>query len=209
MSRPPKENLRIINGKFYVTTVVAAQLCGVSMQSLNSWRKRANPPPYDDQYELYPVDSLGEWVRTEQIYRKGVGGKYPWKPDMSRYGGKHVVTSTPVTMMPGMEPPVPEDQEERLKRLRADKLEMEIMQKAGMLILADEVTLAMSSMVTNVKSRLLGLPAETAETLALKTDAIEVQEYLDEEITIALEELTPDWTKEIDFEASDEDDEDE
>ena len=212
MARPLKEDLQLDDGRFYVTVKVASQLCGVGVQTMRNYRDRPNPPPYNKDKDMYPVIELGEWIRTEQIYKQGVGGTYPFKPDMSRFGDGIGKTDPTVNMMPGLTAPEPvkkETQQERYERLRADKLEMEINAKAENFVLADEVLLAMSSMVSNVKTRLLAIPSQVASELAIKTDPVAVQEYLNEEMYIALESLTPDWTKEIEFGAEDDEDEDE
>lgn len=207
MARPLKDDMQLINGVFYITVKAASQLCGTSVQTCRNWRGRPNPPPFDDDLDMYPLKELGEWIRTEQIYRQGVGGKYPYKPDMSRYGD---VQPSPVNMMPGMTAPEPEKKEshaDRYDRLKADKLEMELNAKAETFVLADEVLLAMSSMVSNVKTRLLAIPSQVADTLAQMSNPVEVQEYMEDEMHVALEGLTPDWTKEIDFDATDDEDE--
>lgn len=197
-----------INGVYYVTVKVAAQLCGTSAQTCRNWRDRPNPPPFNKELDMYPVIELGEWIRREQIYKKGVGGTFPWKPDMSRYGDEQ--PTSPVNMMPGItpvEPPKKESHSDRYDRLKADKLEMELNAKAETFVLADEVLLAMSSMVSNVKTRLLAIPSQVSDTLSQMSNPVEVQEYMEDEMYVALEGLTPDWTKEIDFDVTDDEDE--
>ena len=207
MARPLKEDLQLIDGSFYVTVKVASQLCGVGTQTLRNWRDRPSPPPYNKDIDMYPVIELGEWIRTEQIYKQGVGGTFPYKPDFTRYGD-----TIPVVMpglMPGVASPEPEkreSQKDRYDRLKADKLEIEINEKVGNLVLGDEVLLAMSSIISRVKTRILALPSQLAMTLSHKDDPVDIQDYMEDEIRIAMEELTPDWPREIDFETDGEDD---
>ncbi len=179
--------VKIIDGKYHVTADLAAQICGVTKITLTNWRQRSNPPPFDDKSKLYELDALGDWVRTKQIYKKGKGGSYPWKP---------INDPTPVTM-PGMAKPLKEDQEERYKRLRADKLEMEIQEKAGDLVFADEVMIAMTAMVSRVKTRMLSVATSIAPLINVKMKAVAIEQIIEAEIRIALEELSPDWKSEI------------
>lgn len=204
MARPLKEDAQLIDGKFYVSQKLACQLCDVAVQTLRGWRDRENPPPYNSEYDMFPVKELGQWIRTEQLYKRGRGNKFPYKPDLTRFDDYKPTT---VNMMPGLEPKVKESHSDRYDRLKADKMEMELNEKAGTFVLADEVLLAMSSMVSNVKTRLLAIPSQVANTLSLMNDPVKVQTFMEEELHIALEGLTPDWEREIDFDANDDEDE--
>lgn len=213
MSNNHKEEFQKHNGVFYASIKLAAKICGVSVSTMTKWRDEDNPPPYNDSLKMYPIDQLGEWSRKEQIYKMGTGRSFPYLPDFTRYPervwkkmgmGKINIApppKTPVNMMPGAayEPPRQEDQKERYDRLRADSMEFKIKKEMGQYVLADEVLLAMTSMVSRVKTRMLALPSQLAPALAGKTDPTDIQLYLDEELRISLEELDPDYSREIDF----------
>ena len=199
MAAPKKQPMQLINGTYYVNTEAAAQFCGVAKTTMIAWRKQPNAPTYDNDLKMYPLPELGEWVRREQIYKRGKGGAFPWKPDMSRFPG-HQQPQPTVTMLPGMTAPEPEykeDAETRVKRLRGDKLEMEIQQRAGELVNADEVLIALSSMVSRVKTRILSLPTSLAATITGKTDRVEVQSIIEDKIHATLEELSTDPMKDM------------
>lgn len=194
--------MRLINGTYYVNTEAAAQLCGVAKTTLIAWRKQPNAPMYDTELKMYSVPELGDWIRGEQIYKRGKGGAFPWKPDMTRYPMHSIDRhkSTPVAILPGMEQPVierDEDAETRVKRLRGDKLEMEIQQRAGELVDADELLIVLSSMISRVKTRILSLPTSLAATVTGKTDRVEVQSMIEEKIHATLEELSTDPMKDL------------
>ena len=174
----------------------AAQMCGVSKSTMIQWRKQPNTPPYNDDVGMYPATDLGDWIRTEQIFKKGKGGALKWLPPLSRFPSSNKPTS--VTMLPGMdEPPDREDPDDRIKRLRGDKLEMELQERAGELVNADELLIALSSMVSRVKMRILSLPTALASTVTGMTDRVEVQTIIEEKIHAALDELSVDPVKEV------------
>lgn len=202
MAAKTKPPCQLINGTFYVSTEAAAQICGVAKTTMIAWRKMPNAPDYDTDLRMYALTALGEWVRGEQIYKRGKGSAFPWKPDMSRFPSSEQPSfSTPVTILPGMiasEPVIKEDQETRVKRLRGDKLEMEIQQKAGELVNADEVLIVLSSMISRVKTRILSLPTALAATVTGKTDRVEVQAIIEDKIHATLEELSTDPLTDMD-----------
>ena len=181
-----------------MNTESAAQLFGVAKSTVIQWRKQPNSPIYDDELGMYSVIELGNWVRQEQIFKKGKGGVLTWLPDISRFPGHN--DPTPVTMLPGMddnEPPYREDPDDRIKRLRGDKLEMELQERAGELVNADELLIALSSMISRVKMRILNLPTSLASTVTGMTDRVEVQTMIEDKVHAALEELSTDPLQEI------------
>jgi len=192
--------MKLINGTYYINTEAAAQLCGVAKTTVIAWRKQPNAPLYDDELKMYPLPELGKWIRGEQIYKKGKGGKFPWKPDMSRFPGSITSvkpTLSPVTMLPGMSstPPIKEDQDDRVKRLRGDKLEMELRERAGELVNADELLIVMSSMMSRVKTRLMGLPTALASLVVGNTNRVEIQAMIEDRLYATLDELSTDPVK--------------
>lgn len=184
----PNDELIFIENRAFVSSTLAAQIVGVTVQSLTNYKKRVNPPPYDPMVKMYPLDELGDWIRREQIYMKGKGGNYPFKPDFTRYDD-HVEQTF---LLPGMED---ESQKERYERLRGDKLEMEIQEKAGKLVDVDLVHEAMTSMVSRVKTRLLSIPTHLAPVVTSIEDRYEVQTQIDNAVKTALEELSADYNE--------------
>ena len=205
MDKRVKSEIKLVNGSFYVNVEAAAQLCNVGKSTILAWRKQPKAPPYDDKLKMYNLHELGQWIRTEQIYKRGVGGVYKYKPDFTRFTvkGTNRPVDDPVTILPGV-PEKPsiqlEDQDERVKRLRGDKLEMELQEKAGTLVNADDVLIAMSSMASRVKTRLMSLPTSLAPVVTGKEDRVEVQSIIDKGIRAALDELSGDYRKEIEAE---------
>jgi len=173
------------DGTAYVSARVAAQICSASMASLISWRKQPDPPPYDDDLEMYPCVALGDWIRQRQIFRHGRGNAKSWAPDFEANG--YFKRGTASKSNPD------EDQEERLRRLRADKLEMEIQEYAGTLVVADHVLITMTAMASRVKTRIMSIPTTAAAQLVGKTSRTDIQEVLMKQVRAALEELSGDW----------------
>ena len=203
MAAPKKQPIELINGTYYINTEAAAQLCGVAKTTLIAWRKQPDAPIYDTELKMYALPDLGDWIRGEQIYKRGKGGVFPWKPDISRFPGTTSVkpTSPTVTILPGMsrpdDLPLHEDQDERVKRLRGDKIEMELQEKAGELVNGDEVVIVLSSMLSRVKTRLMGLPSSLAAAVTGKLDRIEVQAIIEDKLYSTLDELSTGPLKEL------------
>ena len=218
MSNNYKDDFQIHDGVFYASIKLAAKICAVTPSTMTKWRTEDNPPPYNVELKMYPIRQLGEWSRREQIYKMGTGRGFPYLPDFTRYPDRVWKSMRldrigepkpkPVLTMPGGDtppaPPVREDQKERYERLKADMMEFKIKKEIGTYVLADEVLLAMTSMVSRVKTRILALPSQLAPALANKTDTSDIQDYLEDELRISLEELNPDHTREIAFNESDE-----
>lgn len=185
MARPKKKNIVEQDGRYYVTQDVAAQMCGVSKQTWLSWRKQPDPPPYDTDKELTNIVELTNWIRQYQVYKKGRGGTYPYRPDPEKYDDFKPVK----VHVPGFDLPEEEDQDIRLKRLRADKLQIEIDVTCGHLVNADEAQMAMSAIFSRVKTRILSLPQSIATIVVGKSDRIEIQDLIEDKVQVALSEL--------------------
>ena len=78
----------------------------------------------------------------------------------------------------------------RLTKARADKLELELKEKARSLIGISEVERLWEGVTTTVKTRLLAIPSAVAPTLALLSEPADVQEHLARAIEDALSELS-------------------
>jgi phage terminase Nu1 subunit (DNA packaging protein) len=81
-------------------------------------------------------------------------------------------------------------QQVRLTRAKAEKLELENQVRAGELVEADEATLVWSGYISACKARLLGIPVRVALELAGLSDPKEIQAILTESIDEALIELS-------------------
>lgn len=171
----------IIDGELWVDRHVAAQFCGVTVQTFTNWVNSGdNPPPYDHERRLVSAKGLGHWVRSVQTLKKGRGGSYPFLPDISSF-----VINTGVS---------DESPETRLKRLQGDKVEMELRQSAASLVSAEDVTQAWSSVVSMAKTRLLKIPSTLSPIVTGLTDQHDVEHKLSTAIREALEELSDDGT---------------
>jgi hypothetical protein len=177
------DNVIIDKGLWYVTPEIAAVITGVTIQTLITWRKQENPPPFNAKLKRYPLAALGEWVRKEQPFKRGRGGGMPHLPDKRRLPGG----------APDKTPDTKTDQEVRYKKLQADKLEIELMQQAGTLVDVDVVKQLLLTMVARVKSRLRKMPTALAPLVHMEVDVYKVQKELEIGVNDALTELAESW----------------
>lgn len=192
------------DGKTYISPELVALLCDTTTVSLRNWRGQENPPPYNVELDMYPAQELGLWIRKEMIFKRGRGGSYPNLPDLSRIPS-HLVTALPSSSTMTTK----SDAEIRLKTLQADKVEIELKQMSGELISLDEVTGALSSMVSRIKTKLLRLPSALAPMIVGIPDTHEVQKRMERGVREALEELSQDWDEVKSGESTPEDETDE
>ena len=82
------------------------------------------------------------------------------------------------------------DDELRLTKARADKAELEVLQKKGAVIGVEEIERLWSSLIIAFRNRLLTLPSALAKTLADMQSPGEIELTLKKEITDALQELS-------------------
>lgn len=170
------KDFELVNNKPYVSTRVAATVCGVTIQSFNNWRRDENPPPVDNRSGMVSLEELGQWIRSEQVLKPGRGGTgFPYLPNVDR-----LYKNTDV----GKEAP-----ETRLKRLQADKVQLELDKSRGLLIPVDEVQQVWSRILSRVRTRLLRLPVATAPFVTGLSDVHQVQQRLSDQVSEALEEL--------------------
>jgi phage terminase Nu1 subunit (DNA packaging protein) len=78
----------------------------------------------------------------------------------------------------------------RLTKVRADKLELELRERERQLVPVDEVKRLWASVTLAAKARLLAIPAAVAPTAALLGEPAEVQELIERAIDDALSELS-------------------
>lgn len=174
-------DFEIINGQYYVSTNVAAAICGVTSASYLNWEKQENPPPRDHGTSLVPLHELGEWIRAEQVLKPGRGGAgLPYFPSIDR------LYKTPGMRERGFENEAPDV---RLKRLQADKLQLELDKSRGLLIPVDEVQTGWAKILSRVRTRLLRLPVASAPLVTGINDVHSVQQKLSDLVGEALEEL--------------------
>lgn len=202
------DRYQFIDGVHYIDKLLAAELAGITPQTLNNYRSKENPPPYHSEYKMYPLKQFGVWMREHLMFRAAQGGKSKYKELFRQRGYIHrsEISGTDSKIigglpgMDGVEIDITEDQDVRLKRLRADKLELEIRTRAGELIEADSVEIAFAEMISRTKMKLLGLPTSMSPLITGKDDTIEIQAIIEERVRAALEELAGDWRTEIDDE---------
>lgn len=174
------KHFEIRKGRYCCSLEVAAAICGVTIQSYANWRKDENPPPFDKNTRSVDLAALGEWIRAEQVLKRGRGGAgFPYLPKIDQiYKG---------SKMPGI--PENETSEARLKRLQADKLQIEIDVSTGKLIPVEKVQDTWSLIATRVKTRLLRIPVALAPLVTGLSDEYAVQEKLSDGVNEALEAL--------------------
>jgi hypothetical protein len=200
---------KFIDGKHYVDKTLASVICNIGIQTLNNYRNREDPPPYDAETRMYPLKELGDWMREFLMFRAAQGGKPRYKDLFRRRGYVHQddLTATGITGLPGMEGAefeLTEDQDIRLKRLRADALEVKLEESVGNLIPLEDVTMAFTEISTRVKMKLLSLPSSLSPLITGKDDPVEVQEIIEQRVRAVLEELSSDWRQEMSDEDADE-----
>lgn len=184
--------IEIIDNKAYVDEFAAAELCGVTRQTISNWLGQPNPPPCHPRKRMFPMAELGLWIRTEMIYKRGRGAHYPYMPDLSRYGD--------LLMPPGFgsrgsdEPAVSKVQAEvELKQKQAKKLDIEIAVMQGELVPARDVELAVAERFSIVKTRLLAIPVTVAPVVMGAKNVHDVQTTIEEAVCDALTELSDGW----------------
>lgn len=168
---------QLSDGQINVTIEVASMICGVSSQSYRMWMKQENPPPWNDGEASVPLKELGEWIRAHQVLKSGRGGAgFPYCPNIDKL---YKQTATDPK----------ESHEARLKRLQADKMQIELDTVAGKYVPVSEIREAWMTVVVRVKTSMLGLPARIAPLVTGLSDQHEVQGHIQDGIHEALEAL--------------------
>ena len=193
---------KVIEGSHYIDKTAAADLLGVSEQTLGNYRRRPNPPPFNEELMMYPMRELGVWMREHFMFISGKGGAHKYR-DLFKKNGYVPKEDVAPVLLPGMANP-DEDQDTRLKRLKADKAEIELKKMTAELIPVDEIEIAMSEMLSRVKMKILSLPTSISPLISGKQNPIEIQEVIEKNVRSALEELSGDWKAELDDEEEDE-----
>lgn len=80
----------------------------------------------------------------------------------------------------------------RYEKARADKIELEVREREGLLVPVLNVAKVVGSEYANVRTRLLSISSRCAKDLSLESDPVAVQRRLDEEVNEALAELSAD-----------------
>lgn len=182
------------NGVLVISQHAAADFLGVTTQTLIRWSKEPDPPPRTDD-GWYPVREIGVWARKVMVTKSTKGGSkpiYSYAPE--GWGPKAVNHPAPNLNDDGVA--IPEglkEAEQRLKTAQANKIEMEMAEKSGELILASDVLEAWQRILTRVKTRLLKLPTTLAPMVLGDPDLYSVQRKLKESVNDALAEASVDW----------------
>jgi len=83
-----------------------------------------------------------------------------------------------------------ESEKDRLSRLQGDKLELELATMRGQLIQADQIEPAWTGMVVAARQTLLAMSSRLAQLVAPMDDADSIQVLIDEEVQVALQQLS-------------------
>lgn len=82
------------------------------------------------------------------------------------------------------------DDEKRYQKARADKLEIEVLEKRGQLIPIEEVEKEWTKMVLAFRKKMLNIPRNLAVELAEESKPVKITSILKEGIHEALEQLS-------------------
>lgn len=80
----------------------------------------------------------------------------------------------------------------RFEKARADKIELEVREREGLLVPIRDVAKVVGNEYANVRTRLLSIPTRCAKDLSLESDPTAVRDRISEEVNEALAELTAD-----------------
>ena len=163
-------DLTVIDGEYHVSVKIASVFCGVTQATYNRWITEDYPPPIDPETRLIPLKDLGDWTRTRQVRRRGRGG-----------GPSPYATPTVYD--------IDDDPKLRLAKLQGDKVQMELMERARLLVPIEEIKPMWVRIITRIRTKLLRLPVATAPLVTNQTDQYAVQEALDQAVREILEEL--------------------
>lgn len=188
--------VRRLNGVWHIGRDGAAEMCGVSTVTFMKWLDEPDPPPHNRREAMSPITELADWIGRLRMFKTGRGGGFPYLPDMARLK-KLIAPSLEPSQAPhpdtlGVQKAVlnKHEEEARLTKLRADKVQLELNEAMGVLVSAEDVEKSWLTIVTRTKTRLLGIPTSVAPEIAGETDAYEIQERLMDEIRTALEDLS-------------------
>lgn len=184
-------------GEVWLPREAAAQLLSISEQTLYTWQREADPPPYNDERRAYSARALGEWIRMKQTIRPGVGKRYPYKPDELIL--KPTMSGIP-SAVAGPEKKNYNDERTRKEAAAADKIEMENAITRGEYVHAQDVETAWSSILSRVKTRIMQLPYTCAMLVVGDNDMASVQAKIKSATNDALLELSTDWREQKDEE---------
>lgn len=177
-------------------------MAGTTPETLRNWAKAPQNPLKYRRNLGYELEYFGKFMRNVQIFKEGRAGRLEWLPDMAANGFVH---QTDVSYhLPGSEPDKIENQKVRYDRLRADALEIKIRKEAGELIEVETVNLAMTSMITRVKTQLMTW-ARTVSDHIHELTLEEKKLHIEKSIRSILSELSVNYGKELDVFEEDED----
>ena len=172
------------DGEFLILHSLVCQLCGITAATLDKWMKGDDPPPRHEG-GLFPAKQLGEWIRTQQIVKRGRGSTRPYLPasvvmreDQIKAGGVALDYNAERT---------------RKEAAQADKIEMENALTSGQLVPVQDVENGWTNILSRVNSRIMRIPTSTAPLVLGKTDVFAVQRVLTDAVRDALAELSADW----------------
>lgn len=187
-----------------LTAALVAEIAGISTATLVNANREGKGPPRDPETKRYPAKAFGMWLCHERSLMPGQGSTYPYLVDFDRVPAAKRSGRGGAPSLPGLpqEPtrPTKVDEETRLKRAQADKVELELAERAGQLVAVDDVNSAWVDIVMRVKARLTRMPSALAQLVHGKSDVFEIQEVLESGVREALEEMSDDWRDGMDLE---------
>jgi hypothetical protein len=206
--------LKRFDNQFAINKDLAAEIAGVSSQTLILWMKDGTqtPPPRNPD-GTFPAREFGEWVRMHQTLRT-VYGKHKYMPPGVAFIEK---PSVKVKIPTGGGMPIPEEpqvgaalkinfnvEKARSERARAIKLETENDMLSGRLIEAETVEHHWSEILSRVRTRILKIPFAAAPVILGSDTVVQIQEIITGFVRDALAELSTDWREDGTEEADDE-----
>lgn len=177
----------IVDGMFMISKSLAASMAGVNDATFAKWiQNRDFPPPPIYDNGMVPAKAFGEWMRKEQIKRRGRAGEgYPHAPE----GWGPMVMPTGAAA----DPLDKNAADVRVKTAQAEKIERENMVAQGLLIPADQIENAWSEILRRVRLRLLKLPSSIVMVVVGDANPHSVQAKIEAGVRDALSELSDNW----------------
>lgn len=174
------------DGQVLLDLKLAAELCGVTEQTLRTWTLEHNPPPRDANGKFLARE-FGHWIRRHQILKTGRGGKHVYLPP-----GVVIQSMSPDGGLPSAKKDYNAERT-RKEAAAADKIEMENALSRGELVRASDVEKGWSDILSRVKTRVMQVPYTCAMMVVGDNDLASVQAKIRDVVRDALLELSTDW----------------
>lgn len=143
-------------------------------------------------------DCTERWVRSlasEGIIDKEKSGSYKLQPTVKKYIN-HLKTSVETSTDEAMNKEEYWTEKTLHEKAKREIAELELAKMKGTMHKAEDVEEVMTDMLSRLKSKLIAIPSKMAPLLGEERDINKIQNLLDEEVFMALEELS-DYTPEL------------